>query len=345
MKNIVIALSVTLLVVFAIEYLFNYRLDKLFVVGLYLSLYGWLVLNQSFFIPEEISDEIPPDRSNWPLSGPFRILGNKGGAFLFMMLFWATNLLSFLNPFQFLQIVRQLSNNNQLKERERMTGDNGTAYLNKTNYCLPFYGEWLVFNGGITPNTSHSWDILGQRFALDFVQVDEGFLRHTGRGTRLSDYYCYGQDILAASAGKVIRIENNISDAPFVGFGICDFTARSFIGNHIIIQHADGEYGLYAHLIKGSITVKPGNMVERGQVIGQCGHSGHSSEPHLHFHLQDSPEILKGMGLPVRFSAVEIDGKTISNCHVEAGQRVRNICPEIDESSLSETQNHTKSRE
>ena len=241
-----------------------------------------------------------------------------------MMPFSLTSLMSVISPFQCAQMIRQIRGNERLKKLERQTGQNGTEYRTKATYRLPFDGEWLVFNGGRTPMTSHSWDVLGQRFALDFVQADSEFRRHRGRGTRLDDYYCYDRPILAAADGTVVAVENRISAAPFVGLGFCDFLARNFVGNHVMIQHADGEYGLYAHLVKGGVSVRPGEVVKQGQMIGRCGHTGHSSEPHLHFHLQDSADLFGGMGLPVDFDAIEIDRHFESAGYVHAGQRVRN---------------------
>jgi hypothetical protein len=100
--------------------------------------------------------------------------------------------------------------------------------------------------------------------------------------------------------------------------------ARSLIGNHVLIRHAEGEYGLYAHLVPGSVEVEPEDRVEQEQIIGCCGHSGHSSEPYLHFHLQDSAALSEGMGLPVEFSSVEVDGASVHAAHLTAGQLVRN---------------------
>lgn len=36
-------------------------------------------------------------------------------------------------------------------------------------YALPFSGEWVVANGGVTEKNSHSWEIPTQRYAYDFV--------------------------------------------------------------------------------------------------------------------------------------------------------------------------------
>ena len=174
---------------------------------------------------------------------------------------------------------------------------------------------------GYTPKTSHSWDLLGRRFALDFVQANEAFERHTGRGTRAEEYLCYEREILAAADGTVVRAESRVRQAS-LGWGVCDFTARSFVGNHVLVEHAEGEFALYAHLIRGTVTVAPGGRVIRGQVFGRCGHTGHSAEPHLHFHLQDSADLFGGMGLPVRFSRLFVDGEPADEVLLMAGNRV-----------------------
>ena len=57
-------------------------------------------------------------------------------------------------------------------------------------------------------------------------------------------------------------------------------------GNHIVIQHSDGNYTLYGHLAEGSITVEVGDSVKQGQVIGKVGNSGKSTGPHLHFEVR-----------------------------------------------------------
>ena len=43
----------------------------------------------------------------------------------------------------------------------------------KIEYSLPFHGEWLVLNGGVNKELSHSWEIYPQRYAYDFVMVDD----------------------------------------------------------------------------------------------------------------------------------------------------------------------------
>jgi hypothetical protein len=322
--NILYALALTFAVSIACRHLFDYQLPGFGVLTLYLLFY-WLVgrLRRSV-TPEEFPGDRAPDRSQWPVSGPWRHLGSGPGGIIFSGLFLFTNMLSMLNPFQLIQLMRQLIGNERLQQREKKLSSHGVDYQTTMDYRLPFRGEWLLFNGGLTPKTSHSWNILGQRFALDFVQADADFCRHRNSGTRPEDYFGYGQEILAAADGKVVHVENRIANAPLVGWGMCDFTARSFVGNHVVIQHAEHEYALYAHLIKGSVCVNPGDSVTQGQVIGQCGNTGHSSEPHLHFHLQDSANIFQGLGLPIRFGNIKIDRQRLETGYLSAGQRVEN---------------------
>ncbi len=76
------------------------------------------------------------------------------------------------------------------------------------------------------------------------------------------------------------------------------------IGNHVIIEHANGEYSYYMHLKTNSITVQVGDTVKKGLKIGKLGQSGMSSEPHLHFQLSDSPDILQSRCFPIVFSNI-----------------------------------------
>lgn len=317
--SIVIALALTLVSALVVEYGVGYRIPGIAIVALYLVFYFLVSRLRRRHADGDDGDEPAVDTPPLPTSGPVGTLGQPG-----LIVIWTlTSILCLLNPFQLAQILRQVIGNLGLQARERRRGDDGRGYRTKATYTLPFRGEWLLYNGGMTPGTSHSWEVLGQRYALDFVQADAKYRRHTGRGTRPEDYYCYGEQVLAAADGRVVAVEDRVRTAPFLGWGICDFLARNFVGNHVLIEHADGEFALYAHLSPGSITVSVGDAVSRAQPIGRCGHTGHSSEPHLHFHLQDSADLFNGMGLPVRFSSLAVDGTDAEDVHLTAGQRVR----------------------
>jgi murein DD-endopeptidase MepM/ murein hydrolase activator NlpD len=97
-------------------------------------------------------------------------------------------------------------------------------------------------------------------------------------------------------------------------------------------------------MIRSTVGVHPGEFVRQAQPIGLCGHSGHSSEPHLHFHLQDSPDLLSGMGLPIPFSNVIIDQRERSCDYVTAGQRVRNASDKIDGIAPYQLPNNTQAK-
>ena len=318
------ALVLTAIALVAAGALFDSPLPEFMIILIYLVLGVLVWATRRWARGREPSDcarrddERDLDRAPWPISGPIGRFGPYG----LITVFGATQWLCLLNPLQVVESVRQVVGNATLARRLKRSGDDGRGYETRVVYTLPFDGEWLVVNGGSTPETSHSWDVLGQRFALDFVQADEGFRTHQGPGTRAEDYFCFGCEIRAAACGIVVRVEDRVRQA-FLGWGVCDFTARSFLGNHVAVAHAEGEVGLYAHLVPGSVCVAPGDRVSRSQVLGRCGHTGHSTEPHLHFHLQDSSDVFRGMGLPVRFSHLVVDGEAADGVLLSVGHRVR----------------------
>ena len=63
----------------------------------------------------------------------------------------------------------------------------------------------------------------------------------------------------------------------------------SSYGTHVIIAHPNGLYTLYAHGQSGSLRVKEGDYVSRGQQIMNVGSTGNSTGPHLHFEVRKSP--------------------------------------------------------
>jgi len=175
------------------------------------------------------------------------------------------------------------------------------TFTAKCTYYYPFHAGWTLGRGGLTREDSHSWSILTQRYAYDFVQQDEQGKSHQNEGRQLSDYYCYGAEILAPAAGTVVQVRDGIRDFTKVDGGSIDAWTRDFRGNFVVIRHAQGEYSCLAHLQPSSIHVQRGESVATGQCLGYCGNSGHSTEPHLHVHLMDHPNFYLGMGLPLRF--------------------------------------------
>lgn len=177
-------------------------------------------------------------------------------------------------------------------------------FRSEAEYRLPFDGAWAVVNGGVTPESSHSWSIHSQRYAYDFLIIGASGNTYEGDIKQAASYYCYGREILAPADGVVVSVLDGQPESYISGKGTPDCAARDICGNHILLQHAAHEYSLLAHLQPGSIKVKAGDRVEQGQVIACCGNSGNSTEPHLHFQLQNTPDVCFSLGLPVRFSNV-----------------------------------------
>lgn len=76
--------------------------------------------------------------------------------------------------------------------------------------------------------------------------------------------------IVAAASGTVVKASDSGD-----GYGNC-----------VIIQHSDGYYTLYGHMATGSLTVKVGDTVNKGQQIGTMGSTGNSTGNHLHFEVE-----------------------------------------------------------
>ena len=95
-------------------------------------------------------------------------------------------------------------------------------------------------------------------------------------------------------------------------------------GNFVVIDHGNGEYSFLAHFKKNSIIVTENQRVQAGQFIGQCGNSGRFTEPHLHYHLQNSKIWGKGEGLPTQFTSDWADGKLYRREEPTAGQLIKN---------------------
>ena len=189
-------------------------------------------------------------------------------------------------------------------------------------YRFPMDGRWLVA-AGATLHSHHRW-VVPEEFALDIVKVGDGGLTHRGDGTRMKDYYGYGASVRAVAAGKVVAVRKDAPDNVAMlrkpGEALADYQKRvvamqgetlaqgadALAGNHVVVAHEGGVYSVYAHLAPASVKVEVGATVAAGQAIGALGGSGNSTEPHLHFHLCDSPSPLMCAGMPVKFDGIEL---------------------------------------
>ncbi|AWK04541.1 hypothetical protein HYN56_09990 [Flavobacterium crocinum] len=186
---------------------------------------------------------------------------------------------------------------------DMLIGDEGKydedIYLNyktKTILELPFDGDWYIVAGGKSLELNHHFaPNRHQRYALDIIQKENEKI-YTGDGTKNEDYYCFGKRLNAPGDGKIVTVVNNIEDnVPGV------LNTKQAWGNYIVIDHLNGEYSCMVHFKKNSIIVAVGDVVVRGQMVGQAGNSGNSTGPHLHYHMQTTASRTTGVGLPIQF--------------------------------------------
>jgi hypothetical protein len=203
----------------------------------------------------------------------------------------------------------------------KLPPDPKAGYKQKARLMLPFApgDEWYVFWGGDTRAVNYHVDFPDQRHALDLVVRRDGST-HSGDGKENAEYYAWGKVIVAPGAGTVVAVVNDLPDNKP---GVTTDT-RNPAGNYVVLDLGGSEYAALAHLQKGSVRVKAGDTVKAGDVLGLCGNSGNSTEPHLHFHLQDRPKLFGGaLGLPVVFSDYTVSGKKVTNGSPVQGQSLK----------------------
>ncbi len=182
---------------------------------------------------------------------------------------------------------------------------------------LPFSGEWTIYQG-FDDNWTHQgiW-----RYAVDFVIEDitnGSTFRHAGK--KLDDYYCFNKPVISPVTGIVAAAVNTLADNQI---GIVD--KENNWGNYIVIYSDFGYYVEISHLAKDSIPVAIGERVVAGQLIGRCGNSGYSPQPHIHVQVQQwayagAPAIL------FNFSQASMNGTVIrGEFHPRKGDRLASL--------------------
>lgn len=193
---------------------------------------------------------------------------------------------------------------------------NKLDYKTQAPLQLPFKGQWYVAWGGRTPMLNYHVTTPDQRFAYDFVKV-QGNRFFRNRGASNEDYFSWQQPVYAPAAGKVVVAVDSVADnVPG------EKNSRVPPGNHIIIDHGNGEYSLLAHFKKGSLKVKKGQQVKEGELLGLTGNSGNSSMPHLHYHLQTGAAYNAGLGLPAPFQKYTSGGRYVAEGEPVRGEYV-----------------------
>ncbi len=121
--------------------------------------------------------------------------------------------------------------------------------------------------------------------AKDFTCSSHTYDNHKGTDIAIRDLVTMekGVNVLAAADGNIFRLRDGVEDEILSRDELEKIkNDKRGCGNGVFISHDDGWQTIYCHMKKDSITVKQGQAVKKGDVIGQVGHSGYVEFPHVH---------------------------------------------------------------
>jgi hypothetical protein len=174
----------------------------------------------------------------------------------------------------------------------------GAGYVAADGCCdsIRHVRALLALNGHFT---------LAQRFAIDWEQIESENRVVKGDTKNLSNYTIYGREVLAVADGTVVSSRNDLPEQ-VPGALPQGMTIDQADGNFVVLDIGGGNYVLYAHMQPGSVTVKAGAKVKRGDVLGKVGNTGNTQAPHLHLHVMDGPSPLQSNGIPYVFESFKL---------------------------------------
>ena len=160
-------------------------------------------------------------------------------------------------------------------------------------YRFPFTGKWRI------QRTHYGAKQQDQVWAMDLVPEGGGTEPHTTNAT----YPCYNVPVLSDAPGIVATVVDGVPDNVPGQKNVYDQH-----GNYVVIDHQNGEYSLFAHLIPGSVKVRPGMFIQGGYELGRCGNSGMSTLPHIHWQVMDNVNPSLARGIRQRLSQYRRNG-------------------------------------
>ncbi|MFF4318675.1 M23 family metallopeptidase [Streptomyces sp. NPDC001568] len=191
----------------------------------------------------------------------------------------------------------------------------------------PVRGLWSALNSPADKVPSHGTHRLGQACAIDVVAEPEPgsgrerppFATFWPLVRPARDFPAFGAPVLAVADATVVRVSDRWRDHAsrnswpaavhqmLIAGGLRDLVgAGCVLGNHVVLDLGEGRYAVYAHLRRGTLAVRPGDRVSAGRLLAECGNSGNSTEPHLHFQLMDGPDPDTARGLPFTWRGVGV---------------------------------------
>ncbi|MBS0208660.1 MAG: urea transporter [Planctomycetes bacterium] len=188
--------------------------------------------------------------------------------------------------------------------------------------ALPFHGAWSVWQGCDGPWTHKGpW-----QHAFDFVITDHEGNTHADDGTELKDYYCFRKPVLSPCRARVVAVVDDLPDNP-----INRVNKTHNWGNYVLLLDDRGFYVELSHFAYQSIKVRVGDRVEPGHLLGLCGNSGYSPQPHLHIHVQLA-EPLGSPTVPFSFVRYATEQTFFADARPQCGERVEPaaVLPTLD---------------
>ncbi len=194
-------------------------------------------------------------------------------------------------------------------------------------------GRWFA-SGGYAGKAGHRKALFpqgntlvnAQRYAIDWLLMTDDNHAFKGEGKNCAHFAGYGKPLIAVADGTVVGVIDRFEDqVPGTAKG--DQLPFYPGGNTAVIDIGDGNYAFYAHMKPGSVKVKEGQKVKRGDHIGDLGSSGNSSAPHLHFHVMSGPSILGSPSVPYVFDSFVVNGITSDEDKAEKAMEEGGVAP------------------
>jgi murein DD-endopeptidase MepM/ murein hydrolase activator NlpD len=171
----------------------------------------------------------------------------------------------------------------------------------------PLKGAHWIADSGPSNDSHHRRGIvvfdgralISRRYAIDWQQIENGAL-FSGDALDNRSYHAYGKVVLAVANGTVTMVKDGIPEnvPNHKGIRAVPMSLETIAGNTITLDLGGGQFANYLHLQPGSLRVKAGDRVRRGQILARIGNSGDSTGPHLHFQVSTESQPLAAEGVP-----------------------------------------------
>jgi len=187
------------------------------------------------------------------------------------------------------------------------------AFAPRTRLSLPVAGRMIVYDGhdfyghhrrlGLADDFAAQLGITSNfmRYSYDFIPVDSAGEMVRGEESDNRSWLGFGTPILAPADGRVVAAVDTARDDRQIVMPAVMADVINMYGNYLVIDHGNGEFSMLGHIQQGSLRVRAGDTVRRGQHVAGMGAAGSSKMPHLHYELRTGPGMRGVEGLPAYF--------------------------------------------